>query len=99
MPKKTKKNEIIISRTQIIGLVITAVIGSAVTTTFGLIRIANSDHFTLLALSDRVEAVENSLVPRTEFDQSVKHIEESLRELKANDSSIIQRIDRLLEKL
>lgn len=55
------------SQSKFVAILIGAIIASAVSTSFALVRIANTDHFTIIALEQRVDDIEATLVPRTEF--------------------------------
>lgn len=94
----SKKNETGITKGQLLTTVIASVIGTAVVTAFALVRVANSDHFTLVALGSRVDAIEENFVPRGEYEQRIKSVDDSLRDLKDNDREIIRRLDQLLAR-
>lgn len=72
------KNYIKVSRVQFIGILLGAIISSAVTTTFAVVSTLNSDHFALVALGGRVETIERTIVPRGELEIYFKSIESRL---------------------
>lgn len=72
-------------------IVISTIIGTAVTTAVGLVRVANSDHFTVIALSTRVDTLEDVVVSRNEFNQRSIFIDSRLDRIES-------KIDRLLER-
>jgi hypothetical protein len=77
-------DQVIIDKKKLYGTILTAIIGSAVVTAFALLRIANSDHFTLIALGQRVDSIEAVFVPRNEFElvcQRLDRIEQKLDSL------------------
>ena len=67
--------------------IIGAVLASAIATAFAVVNTLNADHFALLALSGRVEAVEQNIVPRNEIVLELRNIDVRLT-----------RIEKLLEK-
>lgn len=79
------KNQIIFTRTQFIGILLSAVVTGAVSGIFGTLRTINSDHFTLLAVAQQI--AENKQKDENEHKTYVTR--EELREL------VIQRMDRI----
>lgn len=63
----TSKTPMEMSQSKFVAILIGAIIASAVSTSFALVRVANTDHFTILALGERVDDIEAVLVPRAEF--------------------------------
>lgn len=85
MAKKPNGNTYEMSQKKLISIIITAIVATAVSTSFALVRVANSDHFSILALNERVDTLEEVVVPRTEFSRF--------------DSDITNRLDRIEAKL
>jgi len=65
----TSKAHMEMSQSKFFAIIIGAIIASAVSTAFALVRVANTDHFTILALEQRVDDVEATIVPRAEFSR------------------------------
>lgn len=72
-------------------IIVSAVVSTAIATAFALLRVANSDHFTIVALGDRLSSVEQMVVFKPEYEERAKHIDNSLLRIE-------QKVDRLLEK-
>jgi hypothetical protein len=70
-----------LSRGQFVGLLLGAVVTSSVATVFGTVRILNADHFTLIALGSRVDAVEEAFVPRGEVTIQLNAIDKRLERI------------------
>lgn len=92
MVKKNSTNQkyIEIGLYKAAGIVATAVLGSAVGTAFGIIATANSDHFTIISNTSRIEAVESVIVPRVEVETGFGHISTRL-------DRIENKLDRVIE--
>lgn len=60
-----------ISKNRFVSILIGSIIATAVTTAFtvgsALFRVANSDHFAIVATEQRLDTLEENIVPRTEF--------------------------------
>lgn len=63
----TKTHEV--STNKLIVIVLSSILSTMVVTAFSLLRVANSDHFTVIALGQRVGTLEELVVPRSEWDQ------------------------------
>ena len=68
MLRKDETSQLTLSKTQLVGTIVSAVIGTAVITSFSLLRVANNDHFTIVALSEDVKSLKSVIVPRSEFE-------------------------------
>ena len=58
-----------ITTNKLIAIVLSSILSTSVVTVFGLLRIANADHFTIVAIGERVESLETVVVPRSEWEQ------------------------------
>ncbi|MBK9272879.1 MAG: hypothetical protein IPM48_14945 [Saprospiraceae bacterium] len=65
---KNKTKTYNFTRNQFFGLLLGAIISTSIATVAGTVRILNSDHFTIIALGNRLENIENAFVPRGEID-------------------------------
>jgi len=76
--------------------IITSAIILLVSGAFGgitfILGVANSDHFTIIANSERLEHLEDSVVLRPEYDLQIKFISDELVQLNG-------KIDKLLDRL
>lgn len=84
-------NEVKITPTKLGLIIITAILGSAISTTFSLLRVATSDHFAIVALESRTTTIEETIVPRGEFTRFEQDINRRL-------DRIDQKLDKLLEQ-
>lgn len=97
-------NEYAMSPKKFFAIVIGAVVTSAVITVFAMLRMANSDHFTIIANADDIETnkqaiakIEQNHVSRAEFDLTVKGQKDNTDRIEASIKELVQRFDRLLE--
>ena len=95
---KKNRDEPQISFKRFVFWILAAIIGTAVTVFFTLLGVANSDHFTIIALDQRTSNIENLLVPRTEYEQHSQNLENTLNRLDKNIQNTNQLIIDLLKE-
>ena len=83
------KTEITLGLTKIISAVIISVLVGAVGGVVSVLRIANTDHFTIIANDKRISKLEANIVPRSEYDLQYKHLSDELE-------TVNSKLDRLL---
>lgn len=85
-----------ISFSKAMAILVGAVIATAVSTAFTVVRVINSDHFTIISIDSRVSALETEVVPRSEFVIQIeslgknmdKHFESQNRRLERIENNI-----------
>lgn len=88
-----------LSTKKLVAIVVAAVVTSSVTTAFALLRVANSDHFTIIAQSndiERLEANDANFVSRAELQQYVASLNKRLDDFGTAYTGLSSRIDQLL---
>lgn len=78
------KNTIEVSLRWAISVVLGAVLTGLVGGSFFALRVANADHFTIIATASQVEDIKKDYVPRTEIEKRLDDIKSSLSEIKAS---------------
>ena len=98
-------NEYAMSTKKLVVIVSTAVVGSVVVTIFAMLRVANSDHFTIIANAkdiienkQDIKNIEQNYVSRPELQQTVLNLKEGQDGIKDDVSKLVERLDRLLEQ-
>lgn len=85
----TKTHEV--STNKLIVIVLSSILSTMVVTAFSLLRVANSDHFAVIAIDQRLGTLEDVAVSRVEYAERAKHIDASLERIET-------KVDRLLEE-
>lgn len=94
MEKTTVKE---ISFSKAMGILISTVIATAVGTTFTLLRIAQSDHFAIVSLDTRVAAMEEEIVPRSEFILQIENLGKIIDDGFVMQSQRLERIEKQID--
>lgn len=90
-----KKTEITIGYKKIVVGVITSILIGAFSGVIGIIRLANSDHFTIVANAKRLDNIEANYVHSDKYESDIKYITTALNEIKTSDKEIFDYLIRL----
>jgi hypothetical protein len=89
---------ITINLTKAIGIVATALLTSFIGGAGVALATINSDHFTIVALGNKVAAVENSKVDHGEFEATIRAFQKSIDNNTMAINLISNRIDNYLDR-
>ena len=78
--------------------ILTSLAIGAIFGAYALVRISDSQTVILAGHTQELASLENSIVPRTEFEQTILRIDQRLESIEKRIDSVDGKLDRLLAK-